>query len=62
MEEDMKKTVLIISLLLICLWVAPAFGLDPSPNSMETLREEAKAGKKALPCINTDFFMYCYTP
>jgi hypothetical protein len=48
----MKKTVQIISILLICLWVAPAFALDPSPKSMETLREEAKADKKALTAEN----------
>ena len=48
----MKKTVQIISILLICLWVAPAFALDPSPKSMETLREEAKADKKALTGLN----------
>jgi hypothetical protein len=52
MEKDMKKILLIISILLICLWVAPAFALDPSPNSMETLREEAKADKKALTAEN----------
>jgi hypothetical protein len=48
----MKKTVQIISILLICLWVAPAFALDPSFKSMETLREEAKADKKALTAEN----------
>ena len=48
----MKKTVQIISILLICLWVAPAFALDPSAKSMETLREEAKADKKALTAEN----------
>ena len=48
----MKKTLPIISILLICLWVAPAFALDPSPNPMETLREKAKADKKALTAEN----------
>jgi len=48
----MKKTLPIISILLICLWVAPAFALDPSPKSMETLRKEAKADKKALTAEN----------
>jgi hypothetical protein len=48
----MKKTLQIISILLICLWVAPAFALDPSFKSMETLREEAKADKKALTAEN----------
>ena len=48
----MKKTLPIISVLLICLWVAPAFALDPSFKSMETLREEAKADKKALTAEN----------
>ena len=48
----MKKIIQIISILLICLWVAPAFALDPSPKSMETLREEAKADKKALTAEN----------
>ena len=48
----MKKTLLIISILLICLWAAPAFALDPSPNAMETLRQEAKADKKALTAEN----------
>jgi len=48
----MKKTLPIISILLICLWVAPVFALDPSPKSMETLREEAKADKKALTAEN----------
>jgi hypothetical protein len=52
MKEAMKKTVQIISILLICLWVAPAFALDPSPKSMKTLREEAKADKKALTAEN----------
>jgi hypothetical protein len=44
----MKKTLPIISILLICLWIAPVFALDPSTKSMGTLREEAKADKKAL--------------
>ncbi len=48
----MKKTLPIISILLICLWVAPAFALDPSLNAMETLRQEAKADKKALTAEN----------
>ncbi len=52
MEEDMKKILPIISILLICLWAAPAFALDPSPNAMETLRQEAKADKKALTAEN----------
>ena len=48
----MKKTLLIISILFICLWAAPAFALDPSPNAMEILRQEAKADKKALTAEN----------
>jgi hypothetical protein len=44
----MKKTLLIISILLICLWIAPALAHETSHKSMETLREEAKADKKAL--------------
>ena len=52
MEEDMKKTLLIISILLICLWVAPAFAQDPSPQSMEILRDAAKSNKKALVALN----------
>lgn len=48
----MKKTLPIISILLICLWVAPVFAQDPSANSMEILREAAKANKKALTALN----------
>ena len=48
----MKKSLPIISILLVCLWVAPAFALDPLPDSMETLRKEAKADKKALTAEN----------
>jgi hypothetical protein len=44
----MKKTVQIISILLICLWVAPAFALDASEASMQTLREKVKVDKKTL--------------
>ena len=44
----MKKTLPIISILLICLWIAPAFAHESSHKSMETLREEVKADKKAL--------------
>jgi hypothetical protein len=48
----MKKIVQIISILLICLWVAPTFALDPSPQSMEILRDAVKADKKALTALN----------
>jgi hypothetical protein len=48
----MKKIVQIISILLICLWVAPVFALDPSPQSMEILRDAAKSNKKALVALN----------
>ena len=48
----MKKTVQIIIILLICLWVAPAFAQDLSPQSMEALREAAKSNKKALVALN----------
>ena len=48
----MKKIVQIISILLICLWVAPAFAQDLSPQSMEALREAAKSNKKALVALN----------
>jgi len=54
----MKKIVQIISILLICLWIAPVFALDPSPQSMEILRDAAKSNKKALVALNlklTDF-------
>jgi hypothetical protein len=47
-EENMKKTVQIISILLICLWVAPAFALDASEASMQALREKVKVDKKTL--------------
>jgi hypothetical protein len=50
--KNMKKTVQIISILLICLWVAPAFTQDPSPQSMEILRDAAKSNKKALVALN----------
>ena len=48
----MKKTVQILILLLICLWIAPVFAQDLSPQSMETLREAAKSNKKALVALN----------
>ena len=48
----MKKIVQIISILLICLWVAPAFAQDLSPQSMEALRDAAKSNKKALVALN----------
>ena len=48
----MKKTVQIISILLICLGVAPAFAQDLSPQSMEALRDAAKSNKKALVALN----------
>ena len=48
----MKKIVQIISILLICLWVAPVFAQDLSPQSMEALREAAKSNKKALVALN----------
>jgi hypothetical protein len=48
----MKKTVQIISILLICLWVAPVFAQDPTPQSMEILRDAAKSNKKALTALN----------
>jgi len=48
----MKKIVQIISILLICLWVAPVFAQDPSPQSMEILRDAAKSNKKALVALN----------
>jgi hypothetical protein len=52
MEGNMKKTLLIVSILFICLWVAPAFAQDPSPQSMEILRDAAKSNKKALVALN----------
>ena len=48
----MKKTVQIIIILLICLWIAPVFAQDLSPQSMEALREAAKSNKKALVALN----------
>ena len=48
----MKKIVQIISILLICLWVAPVFAQDLSPQSMEALRDAAKSNKKALVALN----------
>jgi hypothetical protein len=48
----MKKTVQIISILFICLWVAPIFAQELSTNSMEALREAAKSNKKALVALN----------
>ena len=48
----MKKILQIISILLICLWVAPVFAQDLSPQSMEALREAAKSNKKALVALN----------
>ena len=48
----MKRTVQIISILLICLWVAPIFAQELSTNSMEALREAAKSNKKALVALN----------
>ena len=52
MEKIMKRTVQIITILLICLWVAPVFAHETSSKAMETLREEAKADKKALTAEN----------
>jgi hypothetical protein len=52
MEKIMKRTVQIITILLICLWVTPAFAHEFSSKAMETLREEAKADKKALTAEN----------
>ena len=52
MEKSMKRTVQIITILFICLSIAPVFALDPSFKSMETLREEVKADKKALTAEN----------
>jgi len=48
----MKRTVQIISILFICLWVAPSFAQELSSKSMETLREAAKSNKKALVALN----------
>jgi hypothetical protein len=48
----MKKIAQIISILLICLWIAPVFAQDLSPQSMEILRDAAKADKKALTALN----------
>ena len=48
----MKKTVQIISILLICLWVAPVFAQELSSKSMDALREAAKSNKKALVALN----------
>jgi hypothetical protein len=48
----MKKTVQIISILLICLWITPAFAQELSSKSMEALREAAKSNKKALVALN----------
>jgi hypothetical protein len=48
----MKKTVQIISILFICLWVAPIFAQELSTSSMEALREAAKSNKKALVALN----------
>ena len=48
----MKKAVQIISILFICLWIAPVFAQDLSPQSMEALREAAKSNKKALVALN----------
>jgi len=48
----MKKTLQIISILLICLWVAPVFAHETSDKFMETVREQAKLDKKALTTEN----------
>jgi hypothetical protein len=48
----MKRTVQIISILFICLWVAPSFAQELSAKSMEALREAAKSNKKALVALN----------
>jgi small-conductance mechanosensitive channel len=52
MEKIMKRTVQIITILFICLWVAPVFAQESSSKAMETLREEVKADKKALTAEN----------
>ena len=44
----MKKTLQIISILLICLWITPAFALDASEATMQALRGKVKADKKTL--------------
>ena len=48
----MKRTVQIISILFICLWVAPSFAQELSAKSMEALRDAAKSNKKALVALN----------
>ena len=48
----MKKTVQIIIILFICLWVAPVFAQELSSKSMDALREAAKSNKKALVALN----------
>ena len=48
----MKKTVQIIIILFICLWVAPIFAQELSSKSMDALREAAKSNKKALVALN----------
>ncbi len=48
----MKKTVQIICILLICLWVAPSFAQELSAKSMEALRDAVKSNKKALVALN----------
>ena len=42
----------IVCLLLVCLWIAPAFAQDTSTKSMEIVREAAKSNKKAFIALN----------
>jgi hypothetical protein len=46
------KTLRIVCLLLVCLWVAPVFAQDKSTKSMEIVREAAKSNKKAFIALN----------
>ena len=47
------KTIRIICILLVCLWVAPVFAQDkPTDTTMEIVREAAKSNKRALVALN----------
>ena len=46
------KTIRIICILLVCLWVGPVFAQDKPTDSMEIVREAAKSNKRALVALN----------
>ena len=46
------KTSRIMALLLVCLWVVPAFAQEASTKTMDIVKDAAKSNKKALVAVN----------